>query len=638
VAAVAVAGTLFARRALFLTRLVRAAKPLDRRDDIAGRVRNEATIVLGQRKLFQRLVPGLVHALIFWGFIVLFPTIVMATVGAIDRDWSIPWLGAQGWFMAAVDVFVLMVLTGVVAAAWIRKVVRPARFEGSHLREADFILAMIALVVLTLLGWHASRIAAGLNEWPAHASFLSSWVSGAIPAPRVLERVFVWAHVVVILTFLAYLPHSKHLHIATAGINVYFSRTRRRGRLEPLRFDLPDDEIRFGAGTIADLTWKEMVDSFSCTECGRCQDVCPAYATGKQLSPKLLIMGIRDQVFAEGANLLAGGELSPIAGNGVPEEMIWDCVTCGACVHECPVSIEHVDHIVDLRRDLVMMQSSFPQEAETMLRDVERVGNPWGKPQGDRASWAEDLGVRVLAEGEDPPEVLYWVGCAAAYDERARVAAESTAKLLQKAGVDFAILGAREACTGDPARRMGNEYVFQQYAQQNIATLNDARVTKIVASCPHCLNSLGNEYPDFGGRYEVMHHTQLLAELVRDGKLQPKAGEGEITYHDSCYLARHNDVRDEPRELVASVGKPLEMSRNRERTFCCGAGGAHMWMEERGTPINEERVREAAETGAETLAVACPFCTVMLDDGVRSMGKQLRVVDVSTLLVESMDD
>jgi Fe-S oxidoreductase len=638
VAAVAVAGTLFARRALFLTRLVRAAKPLDRRDDIAGRVRNEATIVLGQRKLFQRLVPGLVHALIFWGFIVLFPTIVMATVGAIDRDWSIPWLGAQGWFMAAVDVFVLMVLTGVVAAAWIRKVVRPARFEGSHLREADFILAMIALVVLTLLGWHASRIAAGLNEWPAHASFLSSWVSGAIPAPRVLERVFVWAHVVVILTFLAYLPHSKHLHIATAGINVYFSRTRRRGRLEPLRFDLPDDEIRFGAGTIADLTWKEMVDSFSCTECGRCQDVCPAYATGKQLSPKLLIMGIRDQVFAEGANLLAGGELSAIAGNGVPEEMIWDCVTCGACVHECPVSIEHVDHIVDLRRDLVMMQSSFPQEAETMLRDVERVGNPWGKPQGDRASWAEDLGVRVLAEGEDPPEVLYWVGCAAAYDERARVAAESTAKLLQKAGVDFAILGAREACTGDPARRMGNEYVFQQYAQQNIATLNDARVTKIVASCPHCLNSLGNEYPDFGGRYEVMHHTQLLAELVRDGKLQPKAGEGEITYHDSCYLARHNDVRDEPRELVASVGKPLEMSRNRERTFCCGAGGAHMWMEERGTPINEERVREAAETGAETLAVACPFCTVMLDDGVRSMGKQLRVVDVSTLLIESMDD
>ncbi|MDX6514203.1 MAG: hypothetical protein QOE36_3707, partial [Gaiellaceae bacterium] len=431
-------------------RLVRAAKPVDgeRFGDIRRRVRNEATIVLGQRKLFQRLLPGAVHALIFWGFIVLFPTIVMALVAAINRDWTIPWLGSQGWFMAAVDVFVLMVLTGVVAAFWIRKVVRPARFRGSHLGEADFILALIALVVLTLLGWHASRIAAGLNEWPAHASFLSNWLSGAIREPRVKERVFDWLHVAVILSFLAYLPHSKHLHIATAAVNVYFSRTRRRGRLEPLRFDLPDEEIRFGAGTIGDLTWKEMVDSFSCTECGRCQDVCPAYATGKLLSPKLLIMGIRDQVFAEGANLLAGGELQPIVGNGVPEEMVWDCVTCGACVHECPVSIEHVDHIVDLRRDLVMMQSSFPQEAETMLRDVERVGNPWGKPQGDRASWAADLGVRVLEEGEEPPDVLYWVGCAAAYDERARKAAESTAKLLQKAGVDFAILGAREACTG----------------------------------------------------------------------------------------------------------------------------------------------------------------------------------------------
>jgi Fe-S oxidoreductase len=633
----AVAGALFAKRARFLWRLVRAAKPTERFDDIPRRLENEVTIVLGQKKLFQRLVPGLMHALIFWGFIVLFPTIVMALIGAVNREWSFPWLGAQGWFMALVDVFVLSVLVGIAMAVWIRKVVRPRRFDGSHLGEADFILAMIALVVLTLLGWHASRIAAGLNEWPAHASFLSSWLSGAMPAPRVSERVFNWAHVLVILTFLVYLPYSKHLHIATAAINVFFSRTRNRGRLEPLRFDVPDAEMRLGVNTIEQLTWKEMVDSFSCTECGRCQDVCPAYNTGKLLSPKLVIMGIRDQVFADGPNLLAGGELRQIVGNGVPEEMVWDCVTCGACVHECPVSIEHIDHIVDLRRDLVMMQSSFPQEAETMLRDVERVGNPWGKPQGDRASWAEGLGVRVLEEGDEPPEILYWVGCAAAYDERARAAAESTVKLLQAAGVDFAILGAREACTGDPARRMGNEYVFQAYAEQNVATLNDARVTKIVASCPHCLNSLGKEYPDFGGRYEVMHHTQLLAELVRDGKLSPARGDGEITYHDSCYLARHNDVRDEPRELVAAVGTPVEMPRNGKRTFCCGAGGAHMWMEERGTPINEERAREAVETGADTLAVACPFCTVMLDDGVRSMGKQLRVVDVSTLLAESLE-
>jgi Fe-S oxidoreductase len=624
---------------LFLTRLVRAARPLKRTDDVFRRVENEATIVLGQRKLFQRLVPGAMHALIFWGFLVLFPTILMAGIGAIDRDWSFPWLGRQGWYMAMVDVFIVAVLVGIAAAVWIRKVVRPRRFDGSHLGEADLILFMIALVVLTLLGWHAARIAAGLNEWPAQWSFLSNAVSHLVGSgASVRERILVWAHVGVILTFLCYLPYSKHLHIATAAINVYFSRTRRPGRLEPLRFDVPEAELRFGAGTIRDLTWKEMVDSFSCTECGRCQDVCPAYATGKSLSPKLVIMGIRDQVFAEGPNLLAGGELTPIAGNGVPEDMIWDCVTCGACVHECPVSIEHIDHIVDLRRDLVMVQSSFPAEAESMLRDVERVGNPWGKPQGDRESWAEGLGVRVVAEGEPAPEILYWVGCAAAYDERARVAAESTVKLLQKAGVDFAILGARESCTGDPARRMGNEYVFQAYAEQNVATLNETGVTKIVASCPHCLNSLGNEYPDFGGRYEVVHHTQLLAELLRDGKLEPAKSETEITYHDSCYLARHNDVAAEPRELVAAVGKPVEMEKHGKNTFCCGAGGAHMWMEERGSPINEERVRQAAETGAETLAVACPFCTVMLDDGVRASGKQLRVVDVSTLLVESLDD
>jgi len=601
-------------------------------------VRNEATIVLGQRKLLQRLVPGAMHALIFWGFLVLFPTIVMAMIGAVTRGAMLPWLGAQGWFMALVDVFIIAVLVGIAVALWIRKVVRPRRFDGSHLGEADLILAMIALVVLTLLGWHAARIAAGLNEWPAQWSFLSNAVSAVFPHSLVLDRVFVWAHVCVILTFLVYLPYSKHLHIATAAINVFFARTRRRGRLEPLRFDVPEEEMRFGAGTVRDLTWKEMVDAFTCTECGRCQDVCPAYATGKLLSPKLVVMGVRDHLFAEGPNLLAGGELTPIVGNSVPEEMVWDCVTCGACVHECPVSIEHIDHIVDLRRDLVMMQSSFPQEAETMLRDVERVGNPWGKPQGDRASWAEGLGVRIVEEGEPAPEILYWVGCAAAYDERARTAAESTVKLLQKAGVDFAILGARESCTGDPARRMGNEYVFQAYAEQNVTTLNDAGVTKIVASCPHCMNSLANEYPDFGGRYEVMHHTELLAELLRDGKLEPVRGETEITYHDSCYLARHNDVMDEPRELVAAVGKPVEMEKHGKRTFCCGAGGAHMWMEERGDPINEERVRQAVETGAETLAVACPFCTVMLDDGVRASGKQLRVVDVSTLLVESLDD
>jgi Fe-S oxidoreductase len=610
---------------------VRSGKPAARFDDVPKRVRNEATIVVGQSKLLQRLAPGLMHAAIFWGFIVLFPTIVIAMIGAVDAHATLPWLGGQGWYAFLVDVFALLVLIGVLAAFVIRKVVRPARFKGSHLGEADLILALIAGIVVTLLLWHSSQIALGVNDYPASWAPISSALSHLVaPAAPWLERVAVWAHVLIILSFLVYLPYSKHLHILVAAINVYFGRTRARGRLEPVDFTQPDDRIRFGAARASDLTWKQMLDTMSCTECGRCQEVCPAYNTGKPLSPKLLIMAERDH--------LLGGSPEPIVPNAVIDDVVWDCVTCGACVRECPVGIEHIDHIVDLRRNLVMVESRFPDEAGTMLRDVDRTSNPWGRPQSDRTQWAEGLGVRVLLPGEPAPEVLFWVGCAPAFDERARRAAVSTAKLLQEAGVDFAILGPREACNGDPARRMGDEYTFQRLAGENVTTLNEAGVKKIVTTCPHCFNTLGNEYGDFGGRYEVVHHTELLAQLVREGRLKPAASEQTITYHDSCYLARHNDVRAQPRELVGAVGKAVEMPRNRERTFCCGAGGARMWMEEkRGRPINQERVREAAKTGAETLAVACPFCTVMLDDGVRETGAQLQVFDLATLLHEAVE-
>jgi Fe-S oxidoreductase len=620
------------------------AKPSDRSGEVPARLRNEAVIALGQRKLLQRLVPGLMHAFIFWGFIVLLPTIVMAMIAIADRGETIPWLGRQGWFALIADVFCVLVLAGVVTAFLIRKIQRPARFEGSHMGEADLILVLIAGIVATLLLWHASLIALGLNEWGASWSPVSNALSnlfGGGSGTHDAERVLVWAHIAIVLSFLAYLPNSKHLHIATAVVNVYFGRTRARGRLEPLRFDEegPEEDMRLGSGTVTDMTWKQVVDTYSCTECGRCQDVCPAWATGKALSPKLLIMGLRDQLFAEGPQVLGAAEFepSPLVPNAVTDEVVWDCVTCGACVRECPVSIEHIDHIVDLRRHLVMNEARFPSEAEPMLRDVERSSNPWGKAQSDRAAWAEGLGVRVLEPGDPAPDVLYWVGCAASFDERARTSAEATAKLLTAAGIDFAILGPREACTGDPARRMGNEYVFQSFAEQNVETLNESGAKKIVTSCPHCFNTLANEYPDFGGSYEVVHHSELLAELVREGRISPSRGDRRITYHDSCYLARHNDVLAQPRELVAAVGQPVEMARTGKRTFCCGAGGAHMWMEERGRPINEERVREAAETGAETLAVACPYCTIMLDDGVRTSGRDLRVADVATLLAESVE-
>ena len=637
-----VSGALFARRALLLYRLVRMGKPAARFGDVAARARAEAVVVVGQSKLLQRLVPGLVHAAIFWGFLVLFPTILIAMIGAVDPHTTLPWLGAQGWYALLVDVFALLVLAGVVAAFVIRKVQRPARFKGSHLGEADLILALIAGIIFTLFLWHASQISLQLNDYPASWAPVSSLLAHLLRGPLVphLERAAVWAHVLIILGFLVYLPYSKHLHIMVAAFNVYFGRTRARGRLEPIDFEKAEEDVRFGSARVTDMTWKQMLDTMSCTECGRCQDVCPAYGTGKALSPKLLIMALRDQLMAEGPKLLAASGYTPppIVPNAVTDDIVWDCVTCGACVQECPVGIEHIDHVIDLRRNLVMVESRFPAEAAPMLRDVDRASNPWGKPQADRTNWADGLGVRVLQPGDEAPDVLFWVGCAPAFDERARKGAVSTAKLMLAAGVDFAILGPREACTGDPARRMGDEYTYQRLAGQNVGTLNSSGVKRIVTTCPHCFNTLANEYPDFGGRYEVVHHTQFLAELVRDGRLSPLAGDQTITYHDACYLARHNDVLAQPRDLVAAVGRPVEMPRHGKRTFCCGAGGARMWMEEsRGRPINQERVREAAATGAETLAVACPFCTVMLDDGVRETGVKMQVVDLATLLSEAVE-
>jgi len=641
---------LFLRRASYLFRLVLAGRASPgRTDDLPARGRREIVGVLGQSKLFLRPIPGAMHLLLFWGFLVLLPTILAAFLGAMNRDWSIPWLGEQGWFALMVDLFGLGVLVGVTIPFAIRLGQRPIRFVGSYLQVAYNILLFEAGITISLFIWHGAEIRLGLNTYPADWAPISSAVARLLPdAPWValLERVSVWVHSILILAFLVYIPYTKHLHTLVVWFNVYFGRTRNRGRLEPLVFDdpaVPEDQIRFGMGTIKDMTWKQMVDQMTCTECGRCQDACPAFFTGKNLSPKMVIQNLRDQLYREGHQMLdaaaAGKDFAgtPLVPTAVLDETVWDCVTCGACVRECPVGIEHIDHIVDLRRNLVMVDSRFPPEGAVMLRDLERTSNPWGKSPTERTDWAAGLDVRVLQPGDPPPDILFWVGCAPAFDERARVGARSTARLLQEAGVDFAILGARECCTGDPARRMGDEYTFQALAKQNVETLGEAKVTKIVTTCPHCFNSLGKEYADFGGSYEVIHHTELLAELVAAGRLKPQAGPDTITYHDSCYLARHNDVKAQPRALVAAVGKPLEMARREERTFCCGAGGAHMWLEERGNQINEERAREATATGAGTLAVACPFCTVMLDDGMQATGGGLAVKDVATLLVEAVD-
>ena len=609
--------------------------------------------VLGQRKLFQKAVPGLMHAAIFWGFIVLLPSILEASVAIVDPAWNLPFLGSAAWFALLTDVFATLVALGVLTAFWIRKVQRPARFEGSHLGEADRILLTILAIVGSLLLWNATRIALGDAPHPnaMPVSDLLSGIFGGGPKTELAERILVWAHLLLVLGFLVYLPGSKHLHIMTAAPNVWLAKTGPSGRLEPLELDLegPEEDLRFGAATAADLSRKQVLDLFSCTECGRCQEVCPAWSTGKPLSPKLLIMALRDHVAANAPAVLAVGgdgggvvELQPLVPAAVEDEIVWDCVTCGACVRECPVDIEHVDTIVDLRRHLVMAESRFPSEAGALLRGVEGPGeNPWGQPQSARLDWAEGLeGIRVLQPGDPAPEYLFWVGCAGAFDERAREATRSIARLLTATGTDFAVLGPRERCTGDPARRMGHEYLFTMLAEQNVATLGEAGVTKIVASCAHCFNTLANEYPDLGGTYEVVHHTELLSQLIKEGRLNPHGAAGTATLHDPCYLGRHNGKFDAPREtLGAAAASTVEMPRHGERSFCCGAGGARFWMEESGDRINEARFAEAAATGADTVATACPFCLVMLDDAAKQGGETgPRVADVATLLAEATLD
>ncbi len=642
---------LFLRRARVRGDVVRSARVDAERDAERGRIGRELTHVLGQRKLFQKLTPGLMHAFIFWGFLILLPTIVEAMLAIVDPSWSLPILGRWPPFVFAVDLFASLVIVGVGVAFWIRKVQRPDRFRGSHLGDADRTLVAILAIAGTLLLWNATRVALGTYPHPAAApvsrTLANLFAGGA--GTETASRVLVWTHVLIVLGFLAYLPGSKHLHILTAVPNVWLAKPRPSGRLVPLRLDLegPEEDLRFGVATAADLSRKQTLDLFTCTECGRCQEVCPAWATGKPLSPKLLIMDLRDHVSTQAERVLsarAGGavELQPLVPAAVDDEVVWDCVTCGACVRECPVDIEHVDTIVDLRRHLVMAESRFPPEAGRLLRGIEGANeNPWSQPASARVEWTDGLDVRILEPGDPAPEYLFWVGCAGAFDERAQEATRSVARLLAATGTDFAILGPRERCTGDPARRMGHEYLFQQLAERNVEVLGDAGVTKIVASCAHCFNTLANEYPDYGGRFEVIHHTELLARLIGEGRLTPgpDAAAGTATLHDPCYLGRHNGVFDAPREIVgAATAATVEMPRSKERSFCCGAGGARMWMEElEGTTrINDARFSEAAATGADVVATACPYCTVMLDDAAKSAGSDVRVADVATLLAESV--
>jgi Fe-S oxidoreductase len=687
-----IAAAIAGRRLWWLYRLATSGQPAPERiaalREHPGRgAETQVTEVFGQRKLLQWTVPGIAHFLTFWGFIILLLTIIEAYGALFSKTFAIPGIGTWAWVGFIEDLFAVGVLVGLATFTVIRFRNNPktegrkSRFAGSHTGAAWLVLGLIFLVIATLLIYRGAQINTGDFPYP-HGAFASQivghWLSPlSHGANMAIETTFILLQLAVILGFGVFVTYSKHLHIALAPLNVLFSRRPNGLRdLQPMRsngkvldFEEADpDEDIFGLGKIEDLTWKGMLDLGTCTECGRCQSQCPAWATGKPLSPKMLILDLRDHAFAKAPYLLAGSDEAraglpeavqkeverPLVGkaeaNGVIDpDVIWSCTNCGACVNECPVDIEHIDHITDLRRHQVLIESEFPTEASGMLKNLENKGDPWGMGEAKRAEWIGELDFEVPVVdgpiGEDV-EYLFWVGCAGALEDRAKKTTKAIATLLHTAGVSFAVLGPAETCTGDPARRMGNEFVFSMLAQQNVETLNEAGARKVIASCPHCFNTLSNEYPQLGGNYEVIHHTQLLARLVAEGKLRPvNPIEEKITYHDPCFLGRHNKVYTPPREIMEQVPgvQAQEMHRCKERGFCCGAGGARMWMEERiGKRINSERIEEALGTDPDTISTGCPYCLVMLGDAIsakKSSGEAkdtLEVVDVAQLLARSI--
>jgi Fe-S oxidoreductase len=686
----AVGLALFGVRAGELIALLVKARREDRTDHIDDRIGSFFLVVLGQSGVLRDPIPGIAHFFTFWGFIIIQFGLLSLMIRAFNV--SLPFFGDNHGFAVTLDLFIIFVAVALLVFAFRRGVVRPKQLSSFLHGPWDgfIILGLIMLVLITLVLVEIFDYAASNGtSWSLFGSWFGPGVSGLGTSTNlILFRVFWFIHVTIFFAFLVYLPRSKHLHLMATPFNVFFSNYAPKGAL-PLMENLEERED-YGVSKPEQFTWKQLLDGYACTECGRCNTVCPATNTGKPLFPKEIILGVKEALFVESDQILGEKTLwsrlgiagvkadetvqekeahhEPMVGGIISNDALWACTSCRACMEICPVSIEHVPKIIDMRRHLVMEESDFPTEVTPLFNNIERNSNPWEISNDKRAEWAAGLGVPLMSENPSA-DVLYWVGCMGSFDRRNQKVATAVAKILKAANVNFAILGPEESCTGDPARRIGNEYLWQMMAQQNIETLNGYGFNRagalnghdghapgngvagvapkhrtIITACPHCFNTIKNEYPQLGGDYEVVHHTVFIDRLLADEKLTLPANfdQRKLTYHDPCYIGRYNDIYDEPRNIltVLNTNGVTEMRRHRNKSFCCGGGGGRAWMEEKiGKRVNQTRVNEALETGAEVLAAACPFCITMFDDGIKGVEAEdkMQIEDISEIVARALE-